>query len=318
MFSLIIFLSTIFVIFALTTQTTIFDQNTICPSNASNCTLELYQNGIKTNSFDISSGVDVRVKQIANYNTPDIPPTNQTNSTINPNKIIILDMDDCQAYWLRPTCINIVNLQIQKEVPINLAFVPYQLTGDTAWKQPLQNWTNNYQGLVEIGMHSYDHSSQYTGWTVQQIVTDMQKGQAEFAKWEIYPKTFTPAYGWSQNVVQAGNIAGFKSIMNGMPNSFIRGWFNDTIILDNGVYCGDGTRSCVNKDYVSLKTLVDAKIAKDGYGLILFHQQDFGSVGSKNYNTLYNKWSSTLDSFKADNYTFMTSSQYRAYKLSYP
>ncbi|MEK6896920.1 MAG: hypothetical protein AABW93_00120, partial [Nanoarchaeota archaeon] len=120
---------------------------------------------------------------------------NFVNNMIPSNpKIILLQMDDCQSWWLRPTCINIVNLHIQKQADLTIGFVPYYLTEDIAWEQPLKDWYNNYQGTIEIAEHSYDHSTDYSGWSISSIVTDMNKGKTEFAKWGIYPKTFIPAF----------------------------------------------------------------------------------------------------------------------------
>ncbi len=235
-----------------------------------------------------------------------------------PDKIILLQMDDCQIWWLRPTCINLANLHIQKQADLTIGFVPQALTEDVAWKPYLQDWYNNYQGRIEIAEHSYDHSTDYSGWSISSIVADMNKGKTEFAKWGIYPKTFIPAFDWSTNVADASNVAGFKAIMDGLENPYDDGWIGDTIILEDGVYCGDDYSSCPNKEYSSLKTLVDQAIVQRGYAIILFHQQDFGDVGTSKYNTLYAKWSSNLDKFKADGYVFMTANEYRDYKFANP
>ena len=435
---LLIFFS-LFLVSAITLKIILLDQTVKCPSDASSCSLEVYKNGVKTNTISINKGTDVNLKVIATYlnyvspingscgsslnscisgtlndtldNSTDklwkcmgsgggtnvtcsitkeiynlnVIADPQLGGTINgigilcgdncseqytegtivnltanpsadyylsswvgcnnisgnkcsimmnssksvtakfvygtppkPSKIIILQMDDCQIWWLRQTCINIGNLHIQKQADLTIGFVPQAITEDTAWGQPLKDWYNNNQGTIEIAEHTYDHSSDYSGWSITNIVTDMNKGKAEFTKLGIYPKTFIPAYDWSANVADGANSAGFNVIIDALENPYDDGIIGNTMILEDGIFCGDGLSSCANKDYASLKTMVDSTISRRGYAVILFHQQDFGDVGSSTYNTLYNKWSSNLDKFKQDGYTFMTANEYREYKINNP
>jgi hypothetical protein len=306
---------------AFATQVIIFDQTSMCPADAQNCTFEIFQNGARTSSITLNNGTSLEAKLTANYlppinnsnSTNSTVPNNSTNSTIpdnSTNKIVILQMDDCQVWWLTQTCINIVKMHIQKQADITVGFIPETITDDAAWKAPLLDWNTNYKGRVEIAEHTFDHSSDYSGWTVSKIVADLNKGKAQFALYNITPTTFIPAFDWSANSAAGASAAGFLVALDGSKNTYASGWINQTLVMDDGVYCGDDYSSCANMDYAKLKLLIDAAIQKKGYGIVLFHQQDFSTVGSRQYKTLYAKWNSTLDKLKAD-YNLMTAAEYR-------
>ncbi|MFH1332276.1 MAG: hypothetical protein ABIH63_03245 [archaeon] len=225
--------------------------------------------------------------------------------------IVIVQLDDVQAWWLEDVATQVVNLHIQKGIPITLGVVPEALMERNGISgsitENLKKWARDNSDVIESAVHTYKHDD-YTTWTLQQQTDDIKKGKAVFDTLGIQTWIFVPAYNWGneytpQAIVNAGLLIGIDALENGYINSM-----KDPMIIENGAWYGGGYSSL---SYSTVSTMIDNNINTTGkdYFVLGYHQQDFQTT------VRVTELSTLLDELKASGkYRFMTAKQYYNYK----
>lgn len=236
------------------------------------------------------------------------PPPTTDNRTI-----VIMDMDDMQAWWLESTAKKIGDLHIQKGIPLTIGAIAEGLAERDGvvdgFTETLQKWNTENKDVIEIAAHTFDHCCSYSGWTLTKQVTDIKKAKAEFAKFGINTTTFIPAYDWgNSNTVLAINQSGFLVGLDAQENYYVENKTREPMILEGGNWYGAGFSKW---DYATISKMIDDSIKRTGkdYFVLAFHQQDFQSSSSINSFSLF------LDQIKSSGkYRFMTATQYYRHK----
>jgi hypothetical protein len=226
----------------------------------------------------------------------------------NNKAIVILQMDDLQAWWLEKESAIVVDGLIARQIPVTLGVVPAGMNERDGVKggivENLKNWTKNYPQYVESAVHTYDHDD-YSGWSLSQQVSDIKKGKAMFDTRGIPTWTFVPANSWGNSntpnaIVQSGLLIG----LDGLENPYIDSYKNP-MILEDGAFYGYG----YSWDYNKITSLIDNNWKERGYYVLGFHQQDLTFSSSR--TTFFG----IIDKLKASGkYRFMTAKQYYDYK----
>jgi peptidoglycan/xylan/chitin deacetylase (PgdA/CDA1 family) len=225
--------------------------------------------------------------------------------------VVILQFDDLQAWWLEKESAVVVDEHIKRGMPVTLGVIPSGLSQRDGVKggivENLKNWTENYPGLVEAAVHTYDHDS-YSGWSLEKETADIKKGKLEFDKRNISTWSFVPAFDWGnkyvpQAIVDAGLLIGIDASENPYVDSV-----KDPMIIENGAWYGKGYTSF---DYTSVSSMIDNNLKNTGkdYFVLGYHQQDLTT------NTKRQQFNTLLDRLKSSGkYRFMTAKQYYDYR----
>ncbi len=226
--------------------------------------------------------------------------------------VIVFQLDDLQAWWLESESSKVVDLHIQKGIPVTLGVIPEDLMSRNGYSgsitENLKKWNKNNKNVVEAAVHTYDHCCSYNGWSLDQQTNDIKKGKAIFDQLGITTYSFVPAYDWGdantpKAIVNAGLLIGMDALNNGYLDSL-----KDPMIIEDGAWYGYGFTTF---DYNTISKMIDSKIGSSGrdYFVFGFHQQDLQTSSRRS------QYSALLDKLKSSGkYRFMTAKQYYDYK----
>lgn len=238
----------------------------------------------------------------------DDPNTPKSNK---PEGVVLFQMDDIQAGWLEKEAQRLVNdYHIAKGIPVTLGVIPEYLRENwSGITPPLKRWHANNRDLVEIAVHTYDHQD-YAGMSLEEQVADIKKALGVFGELGIEDlRSFVPAESWGNEYTpEAIRTAGLKIGIDGLTNWEVKrvDYLKDPVILHDGVIYqnGDGLETW---DFKSIEGKVDSGIARRGYFVIGYHQQDFENATPEQFDA----FGSFLEDIKgAGKYQFMTASQF--------
>ena len=225
--------------------------------------------------------------------------------------VIIFQLDDVQAGWLEDKATRLVEIHINKEVPVTLAVIPLYLKDrnqiPNSITENLKSWNKNNKNVIEIAQHSYNHSISYSSLSLSQQIEDINMGKSIFSDLGIDVNAFVPPFDWgNQDTPAAISSAGFKVALNSQENAFIDSSKNP-MILERGIM---KNREFNEWSISSVESKIDNLIKDDGYAIVHYHQQDFENASDADFNTFAEFLQDLKDSGK---YKFMTASQYYNY-----
>jgi hypothetical protein len=222
---------------------------------------------------------------------------------------IIFEMDNICAGWLESTTINLIDLHIQKNIPLLCGVMPRNIDdpveGSGYLPNLLRNLDTNYPDLFEIGQQGFSDSTTegLKGKTLQEQREIIEKGFNTLNSIGISPATFVPLYGSVDNTsVRVIEDLGFKRLVNLYENLSATNLF----IMDSWISLTENSSTTANKTVLKspdkIMAEIDNKTGQDPI-IILYQTDDFRN------NTQYRvqQLSNILDRLKsADKYQFMT------------
>jgi hypothetical protein len=226
-------------------------------------------------------------------------------------KVVIFEMDDVQVDWLESLSIDLINLHIEKKVPVLCGVIPNNLTnpdvGGGYLPTYLKNVDGNYSDLVEIGQHGYTHSASemLQGMSYDEQKDIINKGLQILVSMGITPSTFIPPYGNASNItVDVAEDLGFQIFADINP-----GLSSDKmLILDNYVsltaQAGGGNVTIKTPEQIMAE--IDQK-ASAGPVIVLYQFFDF----RVNTESKLSEFGEVLEVLKnSGKYLFLTPRQY--------
>ena len=233
-----------------------------------------------------------------------------TYDVFSDRRVVIFQMDDVQVDWLEYLSINLTELHIQKQVPVLCDVIPNNLdnpdVGGGYLPIFIQNVSENYSDLVEIGLHGYTHNAsemlQGMGYEEQKDI--IEKGLQIFDSMGITPSTFIPPFGSADNTtVRVAEDLGFQSF-----SSIYGGLSSDKLlILDN--YLSLTTEEGGNVTIKTPEQLMSEIDADEGPEPVMVLYQFFDFQGDTENKLL--EFADVLDVLKdSGKYVFMTPRQY--------
>ncbi len=251
--------------------------------------------------------------------------TNISNETIedkpkvvSPEGVVIFQMDDVQAGWLEKEAQKLVDgYHIAKEIPVTLGVIPESLKENwSGITGPLKKWHRDNKDLVEIAVHTYNHQD-YAGMSLEEQIADIKKGIQIFNDVGIDDiRTFVPAMSWGNEYTpEAIRNAGLKIGLNGLANWEVDevDYLKEPVILHDGVFYKNEGDGFDEWDFGLIRDKVDNGIARRGYFVVGYHQQDFDpeNVSKEVYESRFEAFGKFLDDIKGTGkYNFMTAGQY--------
>ncbi len=228
-------------------------------------------------------------------------------------KIVIFQMDDVQVDWLESLSINLINVHIEKQVPVLCSVIPNNLNnpdvGGGFLPTYLKNVNENYSDLVEIGQHGYTHkaSERFQGMGYGEQRNAIKKGHQILVSTGIIPATFIPPFGSADNTtVKVAEDLGFQnfvSIFGGLSS-------NKMLILDNYLSLTTGEGSNVKiKTPEQIIGEIDHKVSAEPV-IVLYQFHDF-RVDTENKVL---EFANVLEVLKnSGKYLFITPRQYKLF-----
>jgi peptidoglycan/xylan/chitin deacetylase (PgdA/CDA1 family) len=227
---------------------------------------------------------------------------------------VIFVVDDPQRGWLEDVSVAITQVHIDEGVDLILNVIPYQISSAIILGPKLQEWNIDYQGLIEIGQHGYDHSNHMGTllYADQKII--VEDGLAELNAIGIKPKSFTPPYG-SQNTDTLDVLGdmGFHTDFDyyvGLSST------SEILVLkqSEALLCDRANVSGPDCNFKSTSALIgdiDNAIYNYGYAVVSFHVQDFSTRSGGLNNIKLNQYRQMLTVLKnSGRYQFMTAEEF--------
>jgi peptidoglycan/xylan/chitin deacetylase (PgdA/CDA1 family) len=234
-----------------------------------------------------------------------------TYDVFSDRQIVIFEMDDVQVDWLESTSIDLLNLHIDKRVPVLCGVIPNNFdnpnVGGGYLPLYIRNLNKNYTDLIEIGQHGYTHNATERlgnqSYSEQMVV--INKGLEILESMGIKPATFSAAYGDQDNTtIQVVQDLGFKIIIDLYQNlasnetSVILGGAGShwTFLMENGT---------VLKSAKQLMEEIDQQTDDEPF-LLLYNVFDMRNAST------FQAFSQLLDTLTSSGkYLFLTPRQYR-------
>lgn len=226
-------------------------------------------------------------------------------------KIVMFQMDDVQVDWLEDISMELIDVHIERRVPVFCAVIPNNLNnpdvGGGYLPIYLENVNGNYSDLVEIGLHGYTHNASeiFQGMSYDEQKNILEKGLQILVSMGIKPSTFIPPFGSADNTtVKVAEDLGFQSFVStygGLSS-------NKMLILDNylSLTTGEG-RNVTIKTPEQIMGEIDQNESA-GPVMVLYQFYDF-QVDTENKLL---EFANVLDVLKnSGKYVFMTPRQYK-------
>lgn len=243
-----------------------------------------------------------------------------TYDVFSDRKTVIFQMDDVQVDWLEDISMKLIDVHIEKKVPVLCAVIPNNLDNPDVeggyLPTYLKNVDEDYSDLVEIGQHGYTHntSERFRGMSYDEQKNILEKGLKILVSVGITPSTFIPPYESVDNTtVKVAEDLGFQIFTNVSYAISVGLSSNKTLILDNylELIAQEDWSTSAN---VTIKTpeQIMAEIDQNertGPVIILYHIFDF----QKDTNNKLLELADVLEVLKnSGKYVFMTPIQYKA------
>ena len=234
-------------------------------------------------------------------------------------KIVIFQMDDVQVDWLEDISMKLIDLHIERKVPVLCAVIPNYLNnpdvGGGYLPVYLKNVSVDYSDLVEVGQHGYTHntSERFRGMSYGEQKNIIDTGRQILVSIGITPSTFIPPFASVDNsTVEVAEDLGFQIFTN-IGYAITTGLSSDKmLILDNYI------ELTVREDWsvsanVTIKTpqqIMEEIDQQESTGppVILYHIQDFQTDTNNKLLEFANVWEVLKNSGK---YLFLTPKQYK-------
>ncbi len=238
-----------------------------------------------------------------------------TYDVFSERRLVIFQVDDVQVDWLEFLSINLINLHIEKKVPVLCSVIPNNLNNPSDDLRGgylpiyLKNVSDNYSDLAEIGQHGYTHSDseRLQGMSYEEQKEIIEKGLQILVSLGIKPSTFVPPFGSVDNTtVKVTKDLGFQNIID--INSGLSS--NEMLILNDYISftSGEGNNLTI-KTPEQIMGEIDQKEAS-GCTIVLYHFHDF----QKESENKLIEFASVLDVLKnSGKYVFITPRQYKEY-----
>lgn len=242
-----------------------------------------------------------------------------TYDVFSERKLVIFQMDDVQVDWLESLSIDLMNLHIEKKVPVLCSVIPNNLNNpdirggylpiSILRKDFFKNVGDNYSDLVEIGQHGYTHNASETlqGMNYEEQKEIIEKGLQILVSLGIKPSTFVPPFGSADNTtVKVTKDLGFQNIIDihsGLSSHEML-VLNDYVSLTSR----EGNNLTI-KTPEQIMREIDQKGAS-GCVIVLYQNHDFQRESE---NKLI-EFANVLDVLKNNGkYVFITPRQYKEY-----
>ena len=183
---------------------------------------------------------------------------------------VICYMDDMQAYWFIDVAIALTELHIEKGVDLVNALIPYGVDENPSLVSVLQDWHNNYRGLIELAQQGYDHSD-HNDYTPEEI----EVGKQIFDNMEISVSSWAPPWGEVEwDTPRYLEKKGYRVLID--PDYMNARRDTSVLVIDWGtltdvVSLGRGELKSVD----DLMKELDANIAEHGVGMLSYYVFNF-------------------------------------------
>lgn len=236
-----------------------------------------------------------------------------TYDVFSKRKLVIFQMDDVQVDWLESLSIDLINLHIEKKVPVLCSVIPNNLNnpdvGGGYLPIYLKNVNDHYSDLVEIGQHGYTHQAAETlkGMSYEEQKEIIEKGLQILLFLGIKPSTFVPPYSSVDNTtVKVIKDLGFQNIID-MYSTLSS---NELLVLNDYVSLTsrEGNNITIKTPEQIMGEIEHKGIS--GYVIVLYHFHDFQRESE---NKLLD-FAHVLDVLKkSGKYVFIIPRQYKEY-----
>jgi peptidoglycan/xylan/chitin deacetylase (PgdA/CDA1 family) len=252
------------------------------------------------------------VEQIINA-APNTKYIIHTYDVFSERRLVIFQMDDVQVDWLESLSIDLINLHIEKKVPVLCSVIPNNLNnpdvGGGYLPIYLKNVSDNYSDLAEIGQHGYTHSDseRLQGMSYEEQKEIIERGLQILGSLGIKPSTFVPPFGSVDNTtVKVTKDLGFQNIIDlysGLSS-------NGMLILND--YISFTSREGNNLTIKTPEQIMGEIDQKEASGCIIVLYQ-FHDFQRDSENKLI-EFANILDVLKnSGKYVFITPRQYKEY-----
>jgi peptidoglycan/xylan/chitin deacetylase (PgdA/CDA1 family) len=236
-----------------------------------------------------------------------------TYDVFSEKKLVIFNIDDVQVDWLEANSIDLIDLHIEKKIPVLCGVIPENLDnpdiGNGYLPIYLKEVSDHHYDLVELAQHGYNHSEseRFQEMSYEEQKDIIEKGLQAMISVGIKPSTFIPPYGsLDSNTVKVTNDLGFQNIIN-----LYSGLSSDEMLVVNGpeILLMSGER-----DNLRVKTpkqiMEEIGQAESSASIVLYHIQDFQRDRKAKLMELAN----LLDVLKnSGKYVFITPRQYKQF-----
>ncbi len=251
-----------------------------------------------------------------------VPNTNyiiHTYDLFDERKIVIFQMNGVQVDWLESLSIDLIELHIEKMMPVLCAVIPNKLdnayVGGGYLPTFLESVNEDYSDLVEVGENGYTYSDseRLEGLSYDEQKEIIEAGLQILTSMGITPSTFIPPYGSMDNTtVMVLEDLGFKFLTN-YTYEINTGLSSDIIsILDNYVWLTTSEeRNVVIKTAEQIMEEIDQN-EKAGPVIISYQFYDFW----ENSDYMLLQLSDVLEALNSSGkYLFLTPRQYQEMAL---
>lgn len=233
-----------------------------------------------------------------------------TDDVFSNKTVLIFLMSDVQVDWLESTSIDLINLHMQKSVPVVCGVIPNNLdnpsVGGGFLPSHLKYLNENFLDLFEIAEHGYTPNApeELKGKSYKEQKKIIKSGLKNLTSIGIKPTTFLPPFGSADGTtVKVAEDLGFKTLvsLSGNLNSdkllIIDSWISLTEAVESETVLKSPERLMAEIDQIDKKVVI-----------VSYHIHDF-RLGSGNKVEELGK---IIDILKySEKYQFMTSREYQ-------
>jgi hypothetical protein len=233
-----------------------------------------------------------------------------TEDVFSNKTVVIFEMDDVQVDWLESTSIDLINLHLQKSVPVVCGVIPNNLdnpdVGGGFLPSYLKDSNDNSFDICEVAQHGYTHnlSEDMSGKSYEEQKMIIDSGLKILTTIGIKPTTFVPPYGAAdETTIKAAEDLGFKTFVSFSPGSLAS---DKLLVIDSWISLLDtGENGTALKSPEQLMAEIDQSSNK--VVIVVYNIFDF----QPDSGTTIEELGTILDSLKASgNYQFMTTRAY--------
>jgi hypothetical protein len=213
------------------------------------------------------------------------------------NNLVVLRLDDVQAFAWRDISIEMMRDAIDRNMKINAVTIPIHLNTDKI----LVNFLKANQCNIELVLHGYDNTSEppeFAFLTQEQATQKIDLGLAELSQITTSKINFfvPPENSYSPGVSLAIKAKQMRVSAEG------RGYY------DYSATTYDFTHNKLH-DLEHVIAKCDARIAIDNICIVMLHPQDFADDAGQKDNQKYTTYLGLLEYLKQKNYRIVTFSE---------
>ncbi len=233
-----------------------------------------------------------------------------TDDIYSEKQILMFELDNIQSGWIEQTTISLLDLHINKNIPLICGVIPDNLTtsgvGTGVLIKQLKNIDTNYRYLFEVSQEGYTaRTGELKGRSYEEQKSSIKDGLTIFSSIGITPETFIPALGEADVItVNAAADLGFKRFVNSYENVST----DKLLILGNSVSLTDIVGNVTR--FRSLHNVTDeiGRLAGKNAIILRYEVNIFQNNTTEQTRTL----SDLIDTLKSsEKYVFMTPREYQ-------